>query len=183
MLEKGNHEEYSSVNHEKVGEHTILHIIDEALRLEETLSPILEEDVRFKSLLESLRQSINATHKEMRAAGMVNECADCAAAGEGTCCTVRTHHKYDKLLLLINLLLGTSLPRGAGLPGMCHFLTEHGCILTARHVICVNFLCRRLRENIQHWKLVRVQEVAGEELKTLFMLEEYLKKRTRSLDK
>ncbi len=171
------------MNHEKVGEPTIVHTIDEALRLEKTLSPILEEDERFRSLLESLRQSIKATHIEMRAARMVNECADCAVTGEGTCCTARTHHKYDKLLLLINLLLGTSLPRGAGLPGMCHFLTEHGCILTARHVICVNFLCRRLRENIQHWKLVRVQEVAGEELNTLFIMEEYLKKRIRSLDR
>jgi hypothetical protein len=160
----------------------ILHTIDAALGLEKTLSPILSEDERFKSLLESLRQSIKATHKEMVAVRMVNECADCAVTDEGTCCTKRTHLKYDKILLLINLLLGTSLPRRAELPGTCHFLTEQGCSLTARHVICVNFLCRRLREKIEHWKLVRVQEVAGEELTTLFMLEEYLKKRIRSLD-
>jgi hypothetical protein len=160
----------------------ILHTIDAALGLEMTLSPILSEDERFKSLLESLRQSIKATHKEMVAVGMVNECADCAAIGEGTCCTTRTHLKYDKILLLINLLLGAILPHRAALPGTCHFLAEQGCMLTARHVICVNFLCRRLREKIEHWKLVRVQEVAGEELTTLFMLEEYLKKRIRLLD-
>ena len=49
-------------------------------------------------------------------------------------------------------------------------------MLGARHVICVNFICPRLRQNIQHDTLIRLQGIAGEELDTLFLLEECIKK-------
>jgi hypothetical protein len=80
---------------------------------------------------------------------------------------------------LINLLLEESLPAEPQNPNLCYFLTKEGCILRARHVICVNFLCQRLRENIQHDRLVRLQEIAGEEIHSLFILEECIKKKIR----
>ena len=158
----------------------ILQTVEEALRLWRALCRSLLQDERFKYLLGSLRQRIRITRNEMALAGMTKECADCAAAGEGPCCGTRTHYKYDCIILLINILLGISLKRDAPLPGTCHFLTEQGCMLVARHVICVNYICRRLRDRIEHRKLVRVQEAAGKELDMLFALEEYLKERIRS---
>jgi hypothetical protein len=137
----------------------------------------LLKDNEFRTLLNRLDQNIEDTQKEMAAIGVINECADCAVNGEGSCCGARNTHKYDSILLLINLLLKKSLPSQSENKDLCYFLTRQGCSLRARHVICVNFLCPRLRENIQHEKLVRLQEIAGEELDTLFILEEYIKKK------
>jgi hypothetical protein len=136
----------------------------------------LLQDEEVRTLLFRLDQNIEATKKEMVAIGVVNDCADCAVNGDGTCCGKRTGYKYDNILLLINLLLGESLPTKPQDLHLCYFLTKEGCVLRARHVICVNYLCKRLRKNIQHSKLVRLQEIAGEELNTLFILEEYIKR-------
>jgi hypothetical protein len=160
-------------------ERSILEAIDEAVRLGKALSHPLSQDERFKDLLESLHQRIKMTREEMVLAGMTKECADCAVTGEGPCCGTRTQYKYDRIILFINVLLGISLLREAALPGTCHFLTERGCMLAARHVICVNFICRRLHDRIEHRSLVRVQEAAGKELDMLFAVEEYLKKKIK----
>jgi hypothetical protein len=66
-------------------------------------------------------------------------------------------------------------------PHLCPFLTEQGCSLRARPVICVNFICQRLSRNITHENLVRLQEVAGEEIAALFTAEEYVKKKIASI--
>jgi hypothetical protein len=144
------------------------------------LGQTLLKDDKFQTLLSRLDRNIEATQKEMAAIGVVNECADCAVNGEGSCCGARNTYKYDSILLLINLLLKKSLPSQPENKHMCYFLTRQGCSLRARHVICVNFLCPRLRENIQLKKLIRLQEIAGEELNTLFILEEYIKKKIAS---
>jgi hypothetical protein len=137
----------------------------------------LLQDKYFQNLLLKLDQNIETTRNEMVAIGLVRECADCAVNGDGTCCGVRYGYKYDRILLLINLLLGKTLVNKARDPSLCYFLTEQGCALRARHVICVNYICQRIRENIQHEKLVRLQEITGGELNTLFILEEYIKKK------
>ncbi len=136
-----------------------------------------DEDVQ--TLLLRLNQNIKATQKEMIVIGLVNDCADCAVNGEGTCCRKRTGHKYDSILLLINLLLGETLPPKPQDPHLCYFLTKNGCVLRARHVICVNFLCKRLRKTIPHDSLVKLQEITGKELTTLFVLEEFIKKKIK----
>jgi len=61
----------------------------------------------------------------------------------------------------------------------CYLLGENGCLLRAREVICVNYLCGRLHRNIEKEKLIHLQRIAGNELNSLFMLEEYIKKRLR----
>jgi hypothetical protein len=137
----------------------------------------LLRDEKVRAMLTQLDRNIEATQKEMINAGIVKECADCAANGEGTCCGKRTGYKYNSMLLLVNLLLGKSLPLHAQDSHSCYFLKDEGCILSARHVICVNFICPRLHQNIQHYMLIRLQEVAGEELNILFLVEEYIKKK------
>jgi hypothetical protein len=135
------------------------------------------QDCEVYTLLGELDLHIEATQSAMVKAGIVKECADCAVNGEGTCCGVRTGYKYGSVLLLINLLLGGTLPSAPTDIHVCHFLTKQGCALRARHVICVNFVCQRLRDVIPHNLLCNVQAIASGEIDTLFCLEECIKKK------
>ncbi|MBE0427027.1 MAG: hypothetical protein IBX72_10345 [Nitrospirae bacterium] len=151
-----------------------------AQHLQNIIGQSLLQNEDFRNLLIELDRKIEATQKEMSKTGIVKECYDCAINGEGTCCGERIGHKCDSILLFINLLLGKTLPQQAEKPHLCFFLTKHGCILRARPVICVNYICKRLSSNIPHAKLVQLQEIAGEELYTLFIIEEYIKKKILS---
>ena len=44
-------------------------------------------------------------------------------------------------------------------------------------MICVNFLCQRLRDVFPHNILCSVQDIAGREIDNLFVAEEYVKKK------
>ena len=137
-----------------------------------------EDLLNDKTLSEMLLQfdtNIGATQDEMTAIGMADECSDCALHGEGTCCSERTGHKCDITLLLLNLLLGRSLPGKSQSHDQCYFLTSRGCVLRARPMICVNFVCQRLRENIPHDVIVHLQQTAGAEMDILFRVETYIK--------
>jgi len=61
----------------------------------------------------------------------------------------------------------------------CYLLGENGCLLRAREVICVNYLCSRIYRNINKEKLIHLQRIVGNELNSLFVLEQYIKKRLR----
>lgn len=164
-----------------IDSNVVVREINVAYHLQKNFGHVLLKDEKFMTMLRQLDQNIEATQKEMVDTGIVKECADCAVNGDGTCCGKRTGYKYDSVLLLVNLLLGKSLPLQSQDTHSCYFLTGEGCILSARHVICVNFLCPRLLKNIKYELLVRFQEVAGEELNTLFLVEEYIKKKLASI--
>ncbi|HMK59963.1 MAG TPA: hypothetical protein VK452_02315 [Dissulfurispiraceae bacterium] len=138
---------------------------------------MLLEDRDVNDLLHSLDLCIEATQRAMVDSGMARECADCAISEAGTCCSFRTGYKSDSVILLINLLLGRDLPTTSFDARLCYFLTEIGCVLRARHVICTNFICQRLRDTIPHETLCSVQEIAGNEIDTMFALEEAIKKK------
>ena len=158
-------------------ERTVADQIGTALYLQKLCGRSLMQDREICTLLDGLDLHIEATQSAMVRAGIVNECAACAVTGEGTCCGVRTGYKYSSVLLLINLLLGSALPLAPDDQRLCHFLTKQGCSLRARHVICVNFICQRLRDVIPHNSLCNVQDIAGGEIDTLFALEECIKKK------
>ncbi len=158
-------------------ERTIADQIGAAIRLWDLCGQSLMQDNEVRANLSELDLQIEATQRAMVNAGIVNECADCATNGQGVCCGVRTGYKSDALLLLINLLLGRTLPSVPADTYHCYFLTKHGCALRARHVICVNFICQRLRDVIPHNVLCNVQEIASREIDTLFVLEECIKKK------
>jgi hypothetical protein len=61
----------------------------------------------------------------------------------------------------------------------CYLLGQNGCLLRAREVICVNYLCARLYRNTDKEKLIHLQKTAGNELNSLFLLEQSIKKRLR----
>ncbi|MEW6419584.1 MAG: hypothetical protein AB1480_15970 [Nitrospirota bacterium] len=159
----------------------IENLIASAYNLRISYGDLLLQDSKLHTLLQRLNKTISATINEMESVGVVKECADCAVHGEGTCCGIRTGYKCDRILILLNLLLDVSPVIQTRHPHLCPFLTEQGCSLRARPVICVNFICQRLRRNITHEGLVRLQEIAGEELDALFNAEEYVKKKIASI--
>jgi len=152
--------------------------IELAYHLQANFGQALLQDKEIRDQLLQLNQNIEATWKEMVSIGIVRECRDCAIK-EGSCCGSGMENSYDEVLLLINLLLGRTLPSQAYDTTSCYFLGENGCLLRAREVICVNYLCQRISRNIEKEKLIQLQKIAGNELKSLFLLDEYIKKRLR----
>jgi len=152
--------------------------IELAYHLQANFGQALLQDKEIRGQLLQLDQNIEATWKEMASIGVVRECRDCAVK-EGSCCGTGMENSYNEMILLINLLLGRTPPSQAYDTTSCCFLGENGCLLRAREVICVNYLCQRISRSIQKEKLIRLQKIAGEELNTLFMLEERIKKRLK----
>ena len=149
-----------------------------AYHLQTNSGQALLQDKEIRSRLLHLDQNIDSTWKEMVSIGVVRECRDCAVE-EGSCCGTGMENSYDEVLLLINLLLGRTLPTQAYDTNSCYFLGENGCLLRAREVICVNYLCQRISRSIQKEKLIHLQKIAGEELNSLFMLEQHIKKKIK----
>jgi hypothetical protein len=149
-----------------------------AYQLQTNFGHDLLQDKETRGQLLQLDQNIEATWNEMVSNGVVRECSDCAVK-EGSCCGAGMENSYDEVLLLINLLIGRTLPRQAYDTTSCYFLGENGCLLRAREVICVNYLCQRISRSIQKEKLIHLQKIAGDELNSLFMLEQHIKKRLK----
>lgn len=134
-------------------------------------------DGRIRALTEELRAAIRASRQAMEAAGIFDLCRQCEEVEGGSCCGAGIEDRYDPVLLAVNLLLDSPLPEEPAVSGGCFFLGEHGCRLTARHVLCVNYLCLKIQERLPLAAIVRVQEVTGREMETLFLLEDELKRR------
>jgi hypothetical protein len=128
-------------------------------------------------LLKRLEGAIHASRKEMIKAGVVGECRECEEREGGSCCGAGLENRYDGFLLLTNLLLGVKLPKQRYDPSSCFFLGARGCLLLARHVICVNYLCKKISDRIDPEKIAALQAREGVELELLFHLQEKFKKR------
>jgi hypothetical protein len=139
----------------------------------------LRQNPSIRTLLNKLQKCIDNTNQRMLILDVVAECKRCEEEEGGSCCGVGIENKYDAVLLLINLLLGGSLGNGEPSGNSCYFLGEYGCLLTARHVLCVNYICKKLQKKLTRDELIEVQTCAGEELDTLFILHEAIKKRMR----
>ncbi len=122
-----------------------------------------------------LKDAIHASHKEMEKAGILDICMACEKNEGGSCCGAGLENKYDGWLLLINLLLDVRLPRKRHDKESCFFLGDSGCLLKARHVICVNYLCKKITDQIDPHELNALREKEGIELDILFLLNERLK--------
>lgn len=154
--------------------------IEQAHSLYDICGDLLRQDPTIRSLLERLQGCIEDTNKTMLALGVVAECKHCEEEEGGSCCGAGIENRYDSVLLLINLLLGTSLPTNNRSQNSCHFLGEDGCLLTVRHVLCVNYVCEKLQKNLTKEKLIGLQSSAGEELDAEFVLHEAIKKRLKA---
>lgn len=159
----------------------IVHNIKLAYNLFEALDTQFQNDEEFRTLLQKLDKNIDTTHHYMDMYGISDECADCSLHGKDTCCGKRTGFQCDPIILFLNLKLGYSLKVQGPSPHLCSFLSVNGCTLRVRPILCVNFICKRLRDNIPHQNLVQLQTVAGEELNTLFLIENTIKRTSLTL--
>ena len=138
-------------------------------------SGTLIQDKSIFDYLTRIEDARQASHKEMRETGILDICRDCEKNAGGSCCGAGLEHKYDGWLLLINLLLDVKLPKKRHVKESCFFLGQGGCLLKARHVICVNYLCKKITDQIDPHKLNALREKEGIELDILFLLNERLK--------
>jgi hypothetical protein len=127
-------------------------------------------------LLKDLRSAIQDSRLEMVQAGITDACTDCEEREGGSCCGAGLENHYSGLLLLINLLLDVSLPTKRHDPASCFFLGKGGCQLLARHVLCVNYLCKEINDRVDSDKIRCLREKEGVELERLFLLHEHIKK-------
>ena len=159
---------------------TIQEKIEQAQDLFETCGDSLRENPSIRTLLNKLQECIENTKDSMLNLGVVAECKHCEEQEGGSCCGTGIENKYDVELLLVNLLLEASLRNQQPSQNSCYFLGEKGCKLTARHVLCVNYMCQKLQKKLAREQLISLQTCAGEELDTLFILHEALKKHIRT---
>ena len=135
----------------------------------------LRRDGRISALLERLEQNVHASLQAMHALRVVQTCKRCEEQEGGSCCGAGIENRYDGLQLLINLLLDVPLPDRHTYADSCYFLRADGCSLKARHVLCVNYLCTKLKRTLAQEDMVALQAIAGEELDTGFALFEAIK--------
>lgn len=132
----------------------------------------LLKDKTITLLLYKLKNAISVSRKEMEAIGITDICRECEQLDGGSCCGAGLENKYNGSLILINLLLNVKLPRKRYNPESCLFLGKTGCSLMSRHVICVNYVCKKITDRIDPRKIISLREKEGEELNTLFLLHE-----------
>ena len=137
-------------------------------------------DEKISESLRLFKESVQDSHKEMTTAGVMDECKDCEQREGGSCCGGGLENRYNGVLLLINLLLDVKIPRKRYDPSSCFFLGQRGCQLVARHVICVNYLCKKITDRIDPQKIALLREKEGVELERLFFLHERIKKKLKS---
>jgi len=135
----------------------------------------LLQDEEVKKMLDEFKQANQNTWRKMREIGVTKECRECALS-EGSCCRKKIDAKYDGAILLINKLLGVNFPAKRFYGDGCYFLGPHGCKLIVREVICINYLCERILNKIDHKEIISLQQIAGREMEIIFSLQERIKK-------
>lgn len=136
-------------------------------------------DSRLVDLLQDLKAAVLNSRQDMAESGIIPLCRECEQDEGGSCCGKGLENKYSEILLLINLLLGVSLPAERYDSESCFFLGRDGCRLVARHVICVNYLCSKITTRIKPDKISLLREKEGVELGLLFLANERVKKLLR----
>jgi len=150
--------------------------IESALSLHRSWEARLRQDALISAGLDKLAGSLEAGRRLMLALGMVRACRWCEEAEGGSCCGLGIENRYGDILLLLNLLLGVTLPARREKPDSCYFLNQEGCCLRVRHVLCVNYLCGRLKETLSREGLIALQTLQGQELNSGFVLHEAVRR-------
>ncbi len=139
----------------------------------------LRADAALSGMLAELAAQAEASAGMCVSSGVAETCGRCDRVEGGSCCGAGIENRYTPEMLLINLLLGATLPVARRAPGSCYFLGAGGCVLPARDVLCINYLCARLQREIAREKLFRLQEANGREMDALFVLHDSVRKYLR----
>jgi len=135
----------------------------------------LLREKKLGDLLAHLKTAVVTSSREMALTGIVEVCRRCDQEEGGSCCGAGVENRYDGWLLLINLLMGVKLPKTRQQANSCFLLGKTGCLLMARHVICINYLCKKVTDLIDPHVIMELREKESEEVNTLFMLHESIK--------
>ncbi|NCO53452.1 MAG: hypothetical protein COX16_13995 [Deltaproteobacteria bacterium CG23_combo_of_CG06-09_8_20_14_all_51_20] len=150
--------------------------IEKARRLEIEFGAELRKDAAISSFIEDYRAALVVSREVMERSAMIELCSACAAKTPGGCCFMEVEQWYDPVLLLVNILLGCSLPGIRELPGNCIFLGERGCRISGRYHFCVNYLCDTLKREIGGEMMEKVMSASGLEILKGAQLEYYLRR-------
>jgi hypothetical protein len=142
----------------------------------------LRQDTHIRGLLEKLEQNLKTGKNAMLDLGIVAACKRCDEEEGGSCCGRGLENKFDGFLLLINLLLGATIPYSRSRDDSCYFLSERGCLLMLRLVLCVDYLCPKILSTLSRDELIKLQTVSGDELVTGFMLYDAVKRFVRQVE-
>jgi hypothetical protein len=134
-------------------------------------------DTKLAANLRMLKQAVARSRDAMARLGIGDSCRACEEKEGGSCCGKGIEKHYAASMLLLNLLLGAEMPESRDDRLSCFFLSEKGCLLLARHVICVNFLCQKITSCISPQKLAVLREKEGAELDLVFSIHEMIKKK------
>jgi hypothetical protein len=134
-------------------------------------------DEQLADRLLMLKRAIRQSREAMAQSGITGLCRDCEIHEGGSCCGAGIEKHFSSILLLVNLLLGARIPHSRHDPLSCYFLTENGCQLLARHVLCVNFLCGKVTSRVAAAEIASLREKEGIELDLVFALYEQIRKR------
>ena len=154
--------------------------IKTARHLYDLWSDQLKREPHILQLIGKLERCLENSRAAMLELGIVETCKHCDEEEGGSCCGAGLENKFDTFLLLMNLLLDVSLPEGHRRPDSCYLLTDKGCRLKVRLVLCVDFLCPKILNTMSQGDLIRLQEVSGDELTTGFVLYDVIKKFLRN---
>ncbi len=154
----------------------ILEKIHAARQLFNARGPELLNDPSVGRLLGVLERQVARSQKAMLDLGVVEACRMCEEEEGGSCCGAGIENHYSVVLLLMNLLMGIQLPESRQQEKGCFFLGARGCILKARQVLCVNYLCTAIQTLVPFQDLIFLQSTNGEELDTVFLLHERIKR-------
>lgn len=136
----------------------------------------LRADEVVAGLLQHLTLDLADSRRTMQELQVIATCKTCEEQEGGSCCGAGIENRYGVVLLLLNLLLEGSLAEAGQVPGSCYFLGKSGCVLPVRQVICVNYLCAKVRNRLLTEELIQLQTVCGAELDTVFRLHEAVKR-------
>lgn len=134
------------------------------------------EDKTVVDLLAKTKSAIPASHAEMMKTGIIDLCRQCEQDEGGSCCGHGLENRYDGWLLLMNLLMDVELPKARRDPKSCFFLGKKGCLLEVRHVICINYICKKISQKIEPRKISALREKEGLEINFVFLLHEQIKR-------
>lgn len=138
----------------------------------EAVGEILTNDDSISLLRKDLIAAVRESHEAMVRLGIADECRSCEEAGGGSCCGLGIENYYSGGLILINLLLGVDIPSERLDPRSCFFLGKTGCILAARDVICINYLCDEIASRFPGKEISALREKEGLEIRILFQFHE-----------
>lgn len=156
-------------------EETIEEKISLARRLYFRWGDALKAEPEISARIEELSASVKASSELSVRAGVSRVCKICEEEEGGSCCGAGIENRYSPELLLINLLLGATLPESSECSRSCYFLGGGGCILEVREILCINYLCSKLQKTIPKEMLLQLQEANGSEMDLLFVLHERIK--------